>query len=202
MLVDIIPAYTCRHHVVTVIRALATAAASGSYLVSSLTLTARSAWCLPGAPAMRAGKTLTVLCSNCHSSLVLASRRISEAGRAGDSQLQYKRSRSLAASKLSMSVEGPEGSGRDRARTPPQRRRTSEAINNDGLSDVSCLPFTPQATALQLLLATDRSGSIQDWGWPQCRARHDGPSKMSNWHRGAVCGVLERPELPVTLLLW
>ena len=120
-----------------------------------------------------------MLCrQSCQSRMVLAFRRISEAGRDSDSQLQCKRSYSLAASKLSMSAEGREGGGRDRARTPPQRRRTSEAINNDGLSDVSCLPLTVQAIALLLLLAPGGSGSFQDWGWPQCRARHDGPTKM------------------------
>ena len=107
---------------------------------------------------------LSMLCSNCQSHLVLAFRRTSEAGRAGDGQLQNKRSRSLAASKLSLSAEGREGSGRDRARTPPQRRRTSEAINNDGLSDVSCLPCTAQAIASVLLLATGRSCNPQELG--------------------------------------
>ena len=119
-----------------------------------------------------------MLCSNRQSYLVLAFRRTSEAGRAGDSQLQNKRSRSLAASKVSLSAEGREGSGRDQTQAPPQRRRTSEAINNDGLSDVSCLPFTAQAIALPLLLATGERGGIQDRGWRQCRARHDGPSEM------------------------
>ena len=134
---------------------------------------------------MRAGNTLTMLCSKCQSHLVLAFRSISEAGRAGDSQLQHRQSRSLAASKLSLSAEGREGSGRDQARMPAQRRRTSEAINNDGLSDVSCLPFTAQAIALLLLLASGRGGSFP------CRARHAGPSKMSYWHGEAVCGKLD-----------